>query len=130
MWLTVEMLSERGYSPSLAKGMACSFLELQTLLILRSKEDLLVSCVLPPWKKCWVYRLAPHFCTGPWQESQLQRDSLPSSLSLYSYGDSQERGSQINVKVQILHPFIQGFGITSESPLGWEGDSTHTAFPK
>lgn len=50
MWLTVEMLSERGYSPSLAKGMACSFLELQTLLILRSKEDLLVSCVLPPGK--------------------------------------------------------------------------------
>lgn len=63
--------------------------------------------VLPPWKKCWVYHLAPHFCAGPWQESQLQRDSLPSSLSLYSYGDSQERGSQINVKVQILHPFIQ-----------------------
>lgn len=43
MWLNVKMLLECGHSLSLAKGIACSFLELQTLFIQRSKQDLLVS---------------------------------------------------------------------------------------
>ena len=42
MWLNVKMLLECRYLLSLAKGTACSFLELQILFIQRNKKELLV----------------------------------------------------------------------------------------
>lgn len=55
-------------------------------------------------------------------------------------GDSSCRGSAgpvslhssgaLKSKPPTLHPFIQGFGVTSFSPVSWEGDSMHAVFPE
>lgn len=127
-----EDLMECGYSLSLAKGIACSVLGLQVLFILRHKKDLLASSMcFFPGKKAGLNTLSPTSSLAHGPSCRV----TAGPLSLQSYGDSQRRDTQLNSKVQTLHPFIQGFRVTSFSPAIWEGDSMrgdsmHAVLPK
>lgn len=78
--------------------------------------------VLLSWKKGWIEHLITHFLAGP-KDSSSRVTTGP--FSLQSSADPWRRDTQLNSKVQILHPCIQAFTITSFPPVIWEGDSMH-----
>lgn len=83
--------------------------------------------VLLSWKKGWI----EHLITGLNTSSLVQEIQVAEWLQGLSPSSPMgtHRDTQLNSKVQTLHPCIQGFRGISFPPVIWEGDSMHAALP-
>lgn len=123
MWLNVKMLLECGYLLSLAKDIACSFLEL-LIFFIQSEKFHKYSSLLE--KTLDLTTSCPTSSLVGGRRLKLQSNcSFSLQASSPSEGDPQKRDTWLISKVQTLNPLIQGFRVSSFPPVIWEGDSMH-----